>query len=246
MTLENTINIPAVKSYESLPQLDLELMVTVYVVKDETGTPGITNAAVVSALDRVNNAFSLIKVKFHICAFNYIDNYQFNIINGARNERDLLIQHYSTNTINLYFASGLIDKFGSEVNGYALMPSELKDAIFLRKDMVSSNEIIHQFGHFFNLYHTHETAFGNEVVKNVNCDKTGDRCCDTPADPVIAGFVDNNCEYTGAFKDNNNQFYIPSTQNFMSFGKDACRCTFTNDQYMRIIYTINNLKKNLW
>lgn len=245
VALENTINIPQVKPTESLQHLNLELSVTVYVIKNNEGAAGITTEAIQSAIDRLNLAFQPVRLKFRICNTLYVDNYQFNTIN-ASNEKNLTIQHYSKNTINLYFASDILDKNGAAVSGYALMPAELKDAVFIDKDYIAGNELIHQFGHFFNLYHTHEIIFGKELVTDVNCSKTGDRCCDTPADPGIGGLIDNKCDYTGNFKDSKNKFYIPTTNNYMSLGNDACRCVFTNDQFNRMIYSVLNQKKHLW
>jgi len=234
----------ALKSNLSLPLLNTELSVTVYIIRDNDGLPGITNLAVENSIDKLNTAFLPINLRFKICNTIYVDNYQFNTVNKSANGKDLLIQNYTPNTINLYFASSVIDEGGSNVCGYTFMPSELKDAIIISKDCISGNEIIHQFGHFFNLYHTHETAFGKELVKDPNCNKTGDLCCDTPADPLISGV--NKCEYTGSSKDSKNDYYVPSTSNYMSFSNDECRCNFTNDQFNRIIYAVQHLKNHLW
>ena len=46
--------------------------------------------------------------------------------------------------------------------------------------------ITHEFGHYFDLRHTHETEdWGQECVDGTQCGATGDRCCDTPADPNL-------------------------------------------------------------
>lgn len=58
--------------------------------------------------------------------------------------------------------------------------------------------------------------------------------------------IDEKCDYTGSAKDVANGFYIPSTNNFMSVGNGNCRCIFTNDQYKRLIYSLQNHKKHLW
>jgi hypothetical protein len=245
IALENAINIPQVKPTESLQHLNLELSITVHIIKNDEGNTGITTEAIQSAIDRLNLAFQPVKLKFRICNTLYVDNYQFNTINTS-NEKNLTIQHYSKNTINLYFASDVLDGTGAAVAGYTIMPAELKDAVFLDKDFIAGNEMIHQFGHLFNLYHTHETIFGKELVTDVNCNKTGDRCCDTPADPGISGLIDNKCDYTGNLKDTKSSFYIPTTNNYMGLGNDVCRCVFTNDQFNRIIYSVLNQKQHLW
>lgn len=246
VNLESLINIVQSKAYESIQQLNVELAVTVYIIKDQDGNTGITLPAIQAAIDKLNVTFSPVKLKFRICNTNYVDNYQFNTINAISNQRDLVIQNNSTNTINLYFASTVVDSNGAGVAGYTLMPAELKDAIFIDKDFIAGNDIIHQFGHFFNLYHTHETVFGNELVTDVNCNKTGDHCCDTPADPNISGSIDGICDYKGTAQDADKQFYVPATNNYMSLGNGSCRCVFTNDQLNRVIYSVLNQKKHLW
>ena len=100
-------------------------------------------------------------------------------------------------------------------------------------------------GHFLNLYHTHETAFGNELVNRTNCSSTGDKCCDTEADPGLEGLIDKSCLYTGKLKDTSGAFYQPKPKNIMSFSNDDCRCNFSRTQFLRIIYTLQNLKKDL-
>lgn len=246
VTLESSINLLPLKANESTSLLNTELSVTVYIIKDDAGLDGIDAAAINTAFTKLNAAFSSIKLKFRICNTVSINNYQFNNLNAAQNERDLTIQYNSKNTINLYFASTLMDKEGNLVPGYSYMPADQIDAIFLDKDFITGNELIHQVGHFLGLYHTHETIFGAELVNDVNCQNTGDRCCDTPADPRIAGAFDNKCDYTGSAKDSKNNFYVPSINNYMSLGNDVCRCVFTNDQLNRVIYTLKNQKKHLW
>jgi hypothetical protein len=246
ITLENGINIPSVNANESLPILDLEMAVTVYIIKNETGATTISISDVQSAIDRLNLSFSPIKLRFRICETKYVDNYLLDAIDMAGNINELLIQYYNPKTINLYFSTDIKDLYGTQLNGYAMMPAEKQEAVFLTKNQVSGNEVIHQFGHFFNLYHTHETVFGKEFVNGANCHTTGDHCCDTPADPVLIGSVSGACEYTGTAKDTNGQFYIPGVHNYMSFTNDACRCFFTNDQFMRIVNCVRNFKTDLW
>lgn len=134
ITLENnSIAIPSVKASESPSHLNTEISVTVYIIKDENGADGITLAAINAAFDRLNAAFSPVKLKLRVCNTVYVENYQFNTINALQNERDLTIKHHSPNTVNLYFASVVIDKSGNNVSGYTHMPAEQKDFIFLKK-----------------------------------------------------------------------------------------------------------------
>jgi len=56
----------------------------------------------------------------------------------------------------------------------------------------------HEVGHYFDLFHTHETAYGRECVDGSNCTTAGDRLCDTPADPGLGAHnVNDACQYIG-------------------------------------------------
>lgn len=89
--------------------------------------------------------------------------------------------------------------------------------------------IIHEMGHYFGLPHTHNFP-GSELVDGSNCQTAGDGFCDTPADPNINGKVDGNCEYIGEEKDANGHFYLPPTNNYMSYSAPSCLREFSQEQ----------------
>ena len=104
----------------------------------------------------------------------------------------------------------------------------------------------HELGHYFGLYHTHETAFGSELVNGSNCSTRGDRLCDTPADPRLTGNVDNDgCIYTGTGTDANGDSYSPSVANIMSYSSKECRVHFSDDQLDRMNFVLNNSRTYL-
>lgn len=245
LTLENSITITPIAPTQSLPQLNRVLTIAVYIVHDETNSPGISTSDINNAITRLNTYFEPVALSFKICSINDVDNYQFNSLFAGQNENDLVKSNNTPNVINLYLVGSLYDQFQNQVCGYTYMPASAKDYIFLQKSCIAGSELAHQVGHFFNLYHTHETVFGTELVKRTGCDVTGDRCCDTEADPNLLGWVDSNCLYTGRIKDSNSDYYHPSVKNLMSFGPDACRCYFSNTQFLRMIYAINNIRTNL-
>jgi len=47
----------------------------------------------------------------------------------------------------------------------------------------------HEIGHYFDLYHTHETGNGVECPSGSNCSSAGDLVCDTAADPDLSDHV---------------------------------------------------------
>jgi hypothetical protein len=103
----------------------------------------------------------------------------------------------------------------------------------------------HEIGHYFNLFHTHEPAFGLEFVNGSNCGGTGDLVCDTPADPSLNGVVDINCQYTGNATDPNGATYSPDPHQLMSYSTKYCRDTFSPQSIARIVETLFSGRESL-
>lgn len=245
--MEDTITVAQANPLQGLPQVNRDLSLAFYIVKDTLGNPGITTADIDAAVSRLNGYFSPVAIKFHVCKITYIDNYQFDILYSNKNEKDLTNSYFLANVISVYVVGSLTDFYNNKVSGYTYMPADKKDFVFITKQSFSGSEIGHQIGHVFNLYHTHETIFNYEYVDGSNCTKAGDKCCDTEADPNLTGKV-YNCNYTGKSKDSNpsnSQLYKPSTKNLMALGKDECRCYLSPSQYLRVAYAIQKLKSNL-
>lgn len=246
--LETKFTIAEGTSTQSLPQINRTLPITVFVVKEQNMTPPyLVESKLPTAINSLNQYFAPVALNFKICgSVNYVDNFQFDFLNST-NVKDLLIQYSEPNTINLYLVSSLTDANGYQVNGYTYMPGDTgKNCIFIRKDSLTGPMLAHQLGHFFNLYHTDETAFGNELPDGTNCSATGDRCCDTNASPdlSIMGMVNSNCVYTGNTKISN-QLYSPSTKNMMALSNESCHCIFSKTQFLRMIYALNNFRTTL-
>lgn len=234
-------------SVTSLFTFDRVINVTLFIVKDDEGETNVDMGEFNSAFAGVNNAFEKINLHFRISATRYIDNYHFDELKKGDNETDMVIQNIVANTINLYLVSKLLDADDQEVCGYTYYPAEAKDIILMNKSCISASLMTEQFGHFFNLYHTHEDGFASELVNGSNCSTAGDLCCDTPADPDLTGKVASDCQYESTFKDENNDYYIPSVYNYMSFSPDNCgKCYFSDEQYLRILNCLLKIKSHLW
>ncbi|MCB0642676.1 MAG: hypothetical protein KDC44_13600, partial [Phaeodactylibacter sp.] len=134
--------------------------------------------------------------------------------------------------------------------GYTYHPDD-PDLDDYQRDMViitysglkEQTTLIHELGHFFGLYHTHEFSKDPnkmEYVSRYECDKRGDGLCDTPADPDISGYVDANrdvenctCDL-GGHQDPFGDEYAPSIENFMSYAPPLCRTSFSPGQLNRM------------
>lgn len=108
----------------------------------------------------------------------------------------------------------------------------------------------HEVGHWFDLFHTHEPAYGLECVDGSNCLTSADLLCDTPADfglsfescvdPVTCSLREGCDEIYGPCEDD--PFYAPDTENFMSYSAVPCMSRFTEDAHERMRATALNLR----
>jgi hypothetical protein len=249
INLENTFTITDSNTKESLPQVKRTLSITVFVVKESKAPYFDASSVLPGAIDKLNEFFSPIALHFKICATNYINNYQFDsICAGSIKCDDILVQNAEPNTINLYLVTELYDHNKNKIKAFTYMPGDNgKHCIFIDKAYISgtTTTLAHQMGHFFNLYHTHESeAFGAELVNETNCATAGDRCCDTNADPDVENYLKNGV-YIGTVKDINKELYSPSPKNIMSFGTEDIRCFFSRVQFLRMVYTLNNFRNTL-
>ena len=181
--------------------LNRTLHLALYIVKDNKGQTNVDPAALTAAIEQVNAAFDPVGITFAVHTLTYIDNYHFDEIRMGVNEKSMRAQYAVPGFICLYLVNKLYGTGGQEICGYTYYPSASEDVILLRKACLNGAFLAEQMGHFFNLYHMHETAFGTEYVDRSNCQTSGDRCCDTPADPGLTGLVTSDCRYNGTGRD---------------------------------------------
>jgi len=244
--LEATYTSVQALSTQSVPQINRTISISVFVVKEKDTKP-FDEATLPVIITSLNQFFTPIALNFSFCSIQHIDNFQFDVLDANTNAKDLRIQYSESNTINLYLVSSITDVSGLSVSGFTFMPGDTgKNCIFMTKSEISGSSLAHQLGHFFNLYHTYETTYGNEIPDEITCSTTGDRCCDTNASPDlnIQGMV-KNCIYIGNEKISN-QFYNPSTKNMMSLVGNGCNCDFfSKTQFLRMVYALNNFRNDL-
>ena len=236
-------NLPALPA--TFEKLNKVLHIHFYIVKrDVTGT-NFTTSKIIDAIDFVNLAFEPSGISFALIDTTIIENYQLYNVQKGKTETNLVAQYNQKNVINVYLVDYLRNEDNKTVCGYTYFPSAQKDFIMLRKGCFSEQLLLKQMGHLLNLYHTHETVFGNEQANGEECNTTGDRCCDTPADPGLEDLV-SNCKYTGKGKDINNDYYAPTVTNYMSDSPVNCQCKFTEEQLKRVIQCIKGTKSYLY
>lgn len=222
----------------SLPQANKVFSVYAYICLDEEELPVTSPNNIQAVINWANTAFAPIGMSFNVCNIDTVPDYYYRDIDAGRKLPELLTLHYQPNVINIYFTGSATGDIGSPLDGYAYMPGG-PDAIAVGTDFMQYNggTLIHQLGHFFGLYHTHETNFGTELVNRTNCQTTGDLICDTEADPYQ--FLDENrCQHYLPLTDTQGNRYARPVDNYMSFYA-GCRCRFTTEQYQKMydVYT---------
>ena len=240
-----------IEQNRQLPCVDKTLSIAVYIVRDSLGNPNILESNIHIAIDSLNELFSPICLSFNICSIEYINNYQWDTLtvnddNGKHEEEQMVTTYHKDSTINLYFIKAFKNLPGEY--GLSAYPGGC-DNIIIEKDHVNDKTIPHQFGRFFGLLPTFGMGNSQELVDGSNCETTGDFLCDTEADPQNSPYFSlsttSNCELANPQTDNNNQFYLPPTDNIMSFYRN-CRVRFTKQQYRIMAFEYLNNRNYLW
>ncbi len=244
-----------------LPCLDKKFTIVAHIVRDTFGEANIDEADILQSMDTLNIFFSPICASFEICEFNYIDNFQYDVLQDDRPEFEEMMTKYNRERrINMYF---ITEQEGNPLCGFATLNgiglhSTTDVGIVILKSCVGPGQqtIPHELGHFFNLLHTFEGAddpLNAELVDGSNCTTAGDEICDTPADPYVPGDavtdyvdVDQGCRFINRKRDGNGEYFVPDVGNVMSYYPGSCSCGFTYGQYVRMAEAYLNSPQKVW
>lgn len=211
-----------------------QLDITLFIFAEDSNQYVAYRDSFIDSIAAVNDAFKPIELSFVVCSTAWMQSHMFRTIrNEEREEQEMMILFTNPGTINMYCVDN-VSSGGGEVGGYAAMPFG-GDHVVLAKS-ATSKVVIHELGHFFGLYHTHESAtYGAEFVDGSNCATAGDRFCDTPADFNLANAaIASDCSYPQRFVDGHGEVYAPTVANYMSYSSDQCKCNFTREQYRKM------------
>jgi hypothetical protein len=164
------------------------------------------------------------------------------------------IVHKDKGAINIFMAAS-IKKGETTVRGTY---NQVTHAV-LTKKRTSPTSLAHEIGHYFGLLHPHRGYKGNKcqqeavdrtrvykgclLKKGRICEHSGDKLCDTPAEPRLSLCVSRDCQYTGTTKDRWGQLYVPDIDNIMSYPTyRRCRTKFTPGQVAVMLYTAEHNK----
>ncbi|MBK6902936.1 MAG: hypothetical protein IPH04_09020 [Saprospirales bacterium] len=139
--------------------------------------------------------------------------------------------------VNIFVVNSFNSPPPSIFAGWASFPWNQSQYIAIRHDFFDASVLAHEMGHFLGLYHTHEDWLGDgkEYVNGSNCLSAGDFLCDTPADPNLLYYTDDNCQYVGTLTDPLGDAYQPDVENIMSYS-GCVETLFSPQQTRRMNY----------
>ena len=224
-----------------------------YVIKLNINIFGLTdiNPIIEDAIAEANQHFAPIGISFETCEEPTIHFLNFTSIDST-----VIVDHIESmdklGFLNVYVGSSVFLKPRGYICGAAYYPDQFSPTggrcrIYISSNCFERGTFMHELGHVFGLLHTHgpsNTIKTDEWVNGCNCRHTGDRICDTPADPNLSWKVSENCEYTGWEIDEFGYAYQPSVENFMSYAR-VCRNEFTDEQYEKMLYSFHYFWKEI-
>jgi hypothetical protein len=210
-----------------------DIPLAIHIVRQSSGVGGLTLDQLQAAIDSSNIYAAQTNVSlFQYGSVDYIDNDGFYFGTNSLEQYDALRQtNQVVEGVNIYFVPETSIS-GFPYCGLSSFSSSLVQGIILNNTCVdpvySKTTLFHEVGHYFNLYHTHETAFGIECPSGTNCGLAGDLICDTPADPDLNGHVSGPPEcvydqYASTPGDCDATPYNPPVKNVMSYSSKNCR-----------------------
>ncbi|MCC6725542.1 MAG: hypothetical protein IT258_13620, partial [Saprospiraceae bacterium] len=158
-----------------------------------------------------------------------------------------------TQYVNIWVVAGISSlSSGPGVAGYAYLASAhgapydglVCEAQYFGQSAAKDAVLIHEIGHYLNLYHTFQGGCPND-----DCQTNGDHICDTPPDQAThTGCVNNSCSTDAADATANNPFGTDvndATENFMDYSPFQCYRNFTEGQGERMRATMEEIRGSL-
>ena len=225
--------------------------VKIHIVTESNGATSISESDIIAEIEEANSYLVNSFLEMNICdEINYIPD--TNLYSFDTSEQIDLYSYNNPDILNIYFVES-ITSGGNDICGYTYLPgntSQIHDVIVMDNQCTTNwdgDTLLHEFGHHWNLIHTHGIQNGtltNELVSGTNCMFAGDQICDTPADPQLGwnNVNDISCLYTGNDTDSQFQYFDPDTSNIMSYSPQSCTNSLTNGQYARMYAGFHTFK----
>ena len=222
-------------------EMDTIIVNPIILRKGDGSDPSVDVEQLILSIEAANEYFEFTRIHFAFCGQpTYFDDDEFYNL-SIEEGRELNQLLHVSNTINIYVAETISESFPDGTVGLfcgiASFPKPETDLRYILLDGSCLQDITllaHELGHFYGLFHTHETAFGEELVSKVNCEIAGDFLCDTPADPLLNSSNVVNCRYFGQDVDPMGDSYRPDPKNIMSYAPQDCRSIFSWQQLFKM------------
>ena len=247
---------------EPVPLLSgvITVYVKAHVMETSSGTGGLTDAQVRDSIENLNTGFSGYGFQFELLSeITRISNSDWLDLDYVDDVPDVVAEYPQTDyAVNVYYAPQL-DACGYATptsSGFPVRLVALNNTcvgqLFPGQDV---EVITHEFGHFFDLFHTHaDPNIPQECVDGSNCLAAGDFVCDTPADPNLINtpmsfptctVVPNSSWPTPC----GGSEWDPDPTNFMSYagviGDARCVVQFSEGQQQRMYNSVVNLQREI-
>jgi len=255
VTPEDVVQILELQSmgmYElgAVPEYTLNVPLTFHVVLRSDGSGGLSDEELDENIPQIHADFLATGIQF----FRQgpvdviLSDFYYDQMTSAAQIDLLWGVNTVPNTINVYFVEAASRGNGGLCGRASFTTSGAQGVLMVNGCTASENAsertFTHELGHYFDLYHTHETVFGSECPSGSNCVIAGDLICDTPADPQLGSSNTTDCVYDGN-EMRCGQSFDPQVENFMSYSPDSCQTLFTSAQRNRSLATLINLRPNL-
>lgn len=232
--------------------------IQVHIVTRTDGTGGLNENVIDVVLDQMNADFGQIEIQFYpVAAIDYIADSDYYFCDDDIEINQLKLINNTAGVIDIYTV-GSLSSNDTPLCGISSFSWFDIQGLIIANSCFDRSTLSHEMGHFFNLFHPHETATGSEFVDGTDCDNLGDGICDTPADPDLStpGYVQG-CVYSGNAVDPSGQAYNdcqgyppceffggPDVENIMSYAPNVCVDHFTTEQYDKMEYVLFNNRED--
>ncbi len=216
-----------------------------HIVRTGAGTGGIPQSQLDQAMIDLEAAYAGSNICFNVVDTDYIDSDTYYNVDNSTEFDALRAINTHANAIDCYFVNNIMGYCGISSFSWSAVQGIGYDngCVGLASN---PSTFPHEIGHYFDLLHTHEPAYGLECPDGSNCGSTGDLVCDTPADPQLGtDNVDTDCNYTGSdiiFCNGFWQWYNPDPNNIMSYSRKTCRTDFSAGQVSRAVATVTGVR----
>ncbi len=243
--------------YPDKDKIYYKVPLTFWVYTDQKGFGG-TAVEIKDQVNQLNYFFNTLNhtgILFYVAQINFIRKPKHTDVGYITENFILTATNHLPGTVNIHLVKSITLNLLMKDYEFGGTYNSLTHSIIMgRSDFPTG--LSHEMGHYFGLLHPHrnwnkgkllaESVSRTRTVGNGhkrNCEVRGDYLCDTPAEPNMFDYTDDNCQYTGKEKDPWGQPYTPSTHNIMSYlHNKRCRKKFTDMQKAVMLYNIEHSK----